>query len=256
MAADDQATGSHPMAAGTTMTVKELAKLAGVSARTLRYYESIGLLSPARTEAGWRSYGEADARQLSQVLAMRACGLPLGTIRRLCSHPDADVLTTLKDHLAALQRQQDSTADALRRTRAAIHAIERISPMNIEDSFEAMKRTGLDQFEQTYGAEARERYGSDVIDAANERMMGLTKDEWDAKELLEDAIKVQLRIARATGDPSGPEAAELARMHRKWITIHWGPGYDAATYLTLVRGYLTDPRFVKYYDNPPLQIVG
>lgn len=264
MGTDGRATGSNARAAGggtqaagsaraasAAMTVKELAKMAGVSTRTLRYYESIGLLSPARTETGWRVFDEADARQLAQVLAMRACGLPLSTIRRLRSHADsdADLLATLRDHLAVLQKQQDSTADALRRTRAAINAIERMRDMTPEDSFEEMKRAGLDQFEETYGQEARERYGSDVIDAANERMMGLSRDEWDAKELLEEAIKVQLRVAMATGDAAGEEAAELARMHRRWITIHWGPGYDTATYLALVHGYLADPRFTKYYDD-------
>ena len=109
--------------------------------------------------------------------------------------------------------------------------------MTTEDSFEAMNREGLQQFEETYGTEARERYGNDAIDASNERMMNLTRDEWDAKELLEEALKVQLRLARATDDPSSPEAAELAAMHRKWITVHWGPGY------------LADPRFTKYYDD-------
>ena len=98
--------------------------------------------------------------------------------------------------------------------------------MTTEDSFEAMNREGLQQFEETYGTEARERYGNDAIDASNERMMNLTRDEWDAKELLEEAIKVQLRLARATDDPSSPEAAELA-----------------------AHGYLADPRFTKYYDD-------
>lgn len=236
------------MAADATMTVKELANMAGVSARTLRYYESIGLLSPVRTEAGYRLYGDSDARQLARVLAMRACGLSLSTITRLCTRKDADVLATLKEHLAVLQKQQDSTADALRRTRAAINAIERIAPMKVEESFEEMKREGLDKFEETYGQEARERYGSKAIDEANERMMSLTRDEWDAKELLEEAIKVQLRVAMATNDAASEEAAELARMHRRWITIHWGPDYAIDTYLALVRGYLADPRFVRYYD--------
>ena len=121
--------------------------------------------------------------------------------------------------------------------------------MTTEDSFEAMNREGLQQFEETYGTEARERYGNDAIDASNERMMNLTRDEWDAKELLEEAIKVQLRLARATDDPSSPEAAELAAMHRKRITVNWGPGFDTATYLALAHGYLADPRFTKYYDG-------
>ncbi len=80
-------------------------------------------------------------------------------------------------------------------------------------------------------------------------MASLTKDEWDAKELLEEAIKVQLRIAVATGDPKSDEAQKLARMHKKWITIHWGEGYPILEYIGAVRGYLQDPRFIEYYDS-------
>ncbi|MFR7405332.1 MAG: MerR family transcriptional regulator [Coriobacteriaceae bacterium] len=111
------------MGQGTTRTVKEMAEVAGVSARTLRYYEDLGLLTPERTDAGYRVYRERDARMLAQVLAMKACGLPLGTIKRICAEPDADILGTLKSHRAVLQRQQNATADALRRTDAAIPAI-------------------------------------------------------------------------------------------------------------------------------------
>lgn len=104
------------MSQGATRTVKEMAEAAGVSARTLRYYENIGLLSPMRTAAGYRLYREHDARQLAQVMAMKACGLPLATIKRICAEADADILGTLKGHRAVLQRQQNATADALKRT--------------------------------------------------------------------------------------------------------------------------------------------
>lgn len=79
--------------------------------------------------------------------------------------------------------------------------------------------------------------------------MALTKDEWETKELLEDAIKVQLRIALQTQDPQSEAAQELARTHEKWIAIHWGNGYEEQEYLGLVQGYLNDPHFVSYYDS-------
>ncbi len=237
------------MASEERRTVKEMAALAGVSARTLRYYESLGLLHPLRTEAGYRLYGEEDAKRLAQVLAMRSCGLPLATIQRICSGDAQGILPMLKDHLATLEKQRGSTEAALGRTEAAIAALERMEPMSTEDSFQQMKREGLARFEEEYGQEARSLYGDDAIQASNERMMALTKDEWDAKELLEEAIKVQLRIAQAAGNPAGEEAQELVRMHRRWITIHWGPGYSEEAYRGLVHGYLADPRFVKYYDS-------
>lgn len=230
-------------------TVGQLAELSGVSARALRHYEDAGLLKPARTASGYRVYSQKDARRLAQILSMRACNLPLTTIRRLLSDLDADLHAALMAHLRTLRAQRGSLQQAIAKTEQALAAIERMENMDTHMAFEDLKRQGLQAFEQTYGQEARERYGNDVIDAANERMMALTRDEWDAKELLEEQIKVQLRIAMAAGDSAGAEAAELARMHERWIRVHWGEGYSPAAHLGLAHGYLVDQRFRDYYDG-------
>lgn len=231
------------------MTIGQMAREAGVSTRTLRHYEEQGLLAPQRTDAGYRVYGDADARQLARVLALRACNVPLPTIRRLINAPDADLASALRAHLRSLEEQGSSLDAAIARTRAALATVERMEDMSTKDAFEMMKEQGLRDFEQEFGEEARNLYGNDVIDASNARMMALTKDEWDAKELLEESIKVQLRLAMAAGDPVGDAAQELVRMHRRWIGIHWGKAPEPDQYLGLAQGYLADPRFVSYYDS-------
>ena len=60
-------------------SIGELARLSGVSTRTLRHYESIGLLHPARGANDYRLYSGADAKRLTQIQAMKLCGLPLAT---------------------------------------------------------------------------------------------------------------------------------------------------------------------------------
>lgn len=259
-------------------TIGQLAEASGVSVRTLRFYEEKGFLNPARTESGYRLYSERDERRLAQVMAMRSCGLPLATIGQLLEgasasrsekptdsseggrpetgeasvsarEPETDLRAALLDHLRTLHAQGRSLEAAIARTQAALNAIERMHGMETKDAFEELKRKGLENFEREYGQEARARYGADAIEQSNARMMGLTRDEWDAKELLEESIKVQLRLAMATDDPTSPESQELARMHEHWIAIHWGPGYAEEAYLGLVRGYLADPRFVSYYDT-------
>ena len=115
--------------------------------------------------------------------------------------------------------------------------------------YDAFRNGGLEKHEATYGAEARERYGDEAVDATNERLKGLSRDEWEAKDLLEESIKVQLRIAMASGDVHGDAAAELARMHARWITMHWGGGYSREGHLGLALGYLADQRFRDYYDG-------
>ena len=230
-------------------TVGKLAKLAGVSTRTLRHYEDVGLLAPARDGSGYRVYDASDAKRLAQVMSLRACGLPLNEIRRLFEDPQASLHDSLAAHLRNLRAQGNSLQDAIARTETAMAAIERIEGMEAKDAFESLKEQGLRDFEETYGQEARQRYGDDAIDSANARMMALTRDEWDAKELLEESIKVQLRIAMAGGDPASEESAELARMHARWIRIHWGEGYNRDAHLGLAQGYLCDERFIAYYDG-------
>ena len=235
--------------AQTAFTIGQLASISGVSTRTLRHYEDMGLLRPIREINGYRTYSQQDAKRLAQILAMRACNLPLITIRRMLNDPRENVHTALVTHLNSLQEQENSLHGAIERTRAALAAIERLDEMTAKNAFESLKEHELKDFEDTYGKEARELYGNDAIDAANERIMELTRDEWDAKELLEESIKVQLRLAMASGDPKGPEASELARMHERWIRIYWGESYSTAAHRGLAQGYLADTRFRAYYDT-------
>ena len=68
--------------------------------------------------------------------------------------------------------------------------------------------------------------------------------------MLEESIKVQLRLALESGDPASEASAELARMHARWIRMHWGDAtYSREAHLGLAQGYLADERFVDYYDS-------
>ena len=104
--------------------------------------------------------------------------------------------------------------------------------------------------ERRYGAEARRRYGDDAVDAANERRLALTDEEWDEAETLESAIISALRQAMETGDTEGAAARELCRMHARWIRLMWQEGaYNTASHAGLARLYTADDRFRAYYDS-------
>ena len=104
--------------------------------------------------------------------------------------------------------------------------------------------------EERYGAEARERYGDAVVNAANEAILDMDPATWNDLGELERAILGLLQMAMADGDERGPEAERLVSMHRRWVGLHWGFEPDDAAYQALVQGYLADPRFVAYYDGP------
>lgn len=229
-------------------SIGQLAELAGISTRALRHYEDMGMLVPKRTENNYRRYGEADARRLAQILAMRSCGMSLTEIKGLL-FGSKDVSSTLHSHLCDLHARRQVLEDEISRTEEAIAKMERMANMKAEQSFEELKREGLREFEETYGKEAREKYGVDVIEEANERLLRMNRKEWDAKEDLEQEILRKLRAAMAGGDPSSDEAGKLVRSHRAWVGIHWGCEPTKDAYSSLVNGYACDPRFVEYYDS-------
>lgn len=82
------------------------------------------------------------------------------------------------------------------------------------------------------------------MDAANERMAGMTEAEWNDAKALEAAILEQLVQAKATGDPTGEAARELCAMHARWLQMHWGEGtYSPAAHAVLAEGYVARSAF-------------
>jgi DNA-binding transcriptional MerR regulator len=84
-------------------TVKQLSELAGVSGRTLRYYDQIDLLKPARVnESGYRIYGPQEVNRLQHILFYRELGVDLGTIREILASPEFEERQALLAHHAQL----------------------------------------------------------------------------------------------------------------------------------------------------------
>lgn len=238
------------LVAETGYSVSELAELAGVSVRTLRYYDQIGLLVPHRGDNGYRSYGESEVHRLQHILLLRSCGLSLASIAAALTDEGFDLETELRGHLAHLQGQADELAQTIAITRKAIDRLERFRSMNDEERFKQLKRDSVAQFEEEYGEESRSLYGDAAIDEANERMLSMSKLAWDAKEELEQRVKDTLAKAMATGDPASPESRMCAELHAQWIRIHWGDSvYTPEAHVQLAEGYLRDSRFIEYYDN-------
>lgn len=96
----------------------DAARELGVSPKALRLYEERGLLSPSRTQAGWRAYGQAEMAMAREIVALRALGLSLAQIGRVLRGDKADGLeATLAAHEASLQGRLHETSDVIRRVR-------------------------------------------------------------------------------------------------------------------------------------------
>ena len=162
-------------AEGTSYTVGSLAKLAGVTVRALHHYEDEGLLHPERTASGYRRYGAADVERLQQILLLRSCGLSLGAIRDAFADDRFDFRAVLTDHLATLRARQKELETLMGTVEKTIASLEGRCTMTDKERFEGMKARAIAENEEHYGAEVRRRHGDAAMDAANERMAGMTE---------------------------------------------------------------------------------
>lgn len=231
-------------------SISELANAAGVSVRTLRYYDQIGLLTPRRKGNDYRVYGDEEVKKLQHILVLRSCGLPLADISSAMRSDGFDLASKLREHLQVLATQMDITARAIETTKRMLEGLEAFDAMSNEERFEQLKKDSVSKFEAEYGEEARALYGDAAIEEANGRLLNMSKLAWDAKEELEQRVRDTLVRAMATGDPASPESRMLAELHAQWIRVHWGEGgYSPEAHRNLVRGYMDDPRFIAYYDT-------
>ncbi|MBU9738596.1 MerR family transcriptional regulator [Diplocloster agilis] len=231
-------------------TIQKLARLAGITTRTLRYYDEIGLLAPARlSPSGYRIYQEEEVNKLQEILFYREMDLPLAVIRDLMTAPDHNRAGTLKEHLKALKAQQEQLELVIANVEKTIEREEGKRTMTDQEKFEGLKKRLLEENEEKYGEEIRESYGEACVEESNRKMMNLTKAEYDEMNLLAEQILSLLEEAvRNHEDPKSEAGLQIALLHRKWLSFPW-TSYTLEAHRGVVDMYLADPRFTKYYDR-------
>ena len=137
-------------------SIQELSHLSGVTTRTLRWYDQIGLLKPSRVaESGYRYYGGAEVDRLQDILYYRALGVELARIKEYLDAPSFDRLAALRNHLVALEAERERLEQLIRSVKDTIGAEERNEIMSDEQKFEAFKQRAIAQNEKVYGAMTR-----------------------------------------------------------------------------------------------------
>ena len=204
-------------------TVKALADLAGVTPRTLRWYDRIGLLKPLRTtEAGYRLYGPAQLDRLQDILFYRELGLDLASIRTILDDPAFDRQAALQSHLAELEARRARLDDLILTVQRTINDIKGGTKMTDQEKFEAFKRRTVEANETAFGQEIREKYGDEEMDRANACVLALTQEEYAQWKSLGGEIHTALVTAvKAGADPAGPEGQRIAALHRRWLSYSW-----------------------------------
>jgi DNA-binding transcriptional MerR regulator len=230
-------------------TVQKLAKVAGVSTRTLRYYDEIGILKPARiNSSGYRIYGQVEVDRLQQILFYRELGVGLESIKDIVLAPSFDKAGALREHREKLLEKREQLDALISNVDKTIAQTEGRIVMSDKEKFEGFKQKLVDDNEAKYGKEIREKYGEDTVNKSNQKVKGMTQEEYDEVTKLTTEVLETLYEAFKTGDPAGELAQKAADLHRQWLCYYWD-SYSKEAHAGIAQMYVDDPRFTAYYDE-------
>lgn len=232
-------------------SVSQLAKLSGISGRTLRYYDEIGLLNPERISSnGYRIYGQNEVDLLQQILYYRELALSLEEIKVIVHAEGFDITGSLENHLVQLSQQKRRLEGLIASVEQSLQAIKGDIMMSDQAKFEAFKQEKLEKNEAKYGEEARAKYGQGVVEASNRQFANVSQAEWESFQELEENLHTKLKEATQLGEPASPLAQEVCDLHRQWLIFFWPKGhYDKQTHYNLSLMYVHDERFKAYYEK-------
>jgi len=225
-------------------TVKKLARLAGVSVRTLHHYDQIGLLKPSgRSAAGYRLYAEKDLLHLQQILFYRELGFSLADIQTLLSRPSFDPLRALQEHRLALQRQAERVERLIQTVDKTIQYLtEEKVELNDEELYEGFTQEQVERYQR----EVYERYDPALVDESFRRVRKMSKEQWQAVKQQGDDIT--RRMAGLMGCPAGdPQVQATIAQHRAWLENFYPVSREI--YEGLANGYVENDEFRATYER-------
>ena len=229
--------------------IKDLAEMAGISTRTLRYYDSISLLSPAcKNSSSYRMYTDKEVDKLQQIMFYKDLGFKLNEIKNIVNDDKFDFSNALISHKSDLKMEQERISKLLITIEKTIKNLKGEILMTDQEKFIGLKEKYIADNENKHGKEVRSSYGDYAFDEANDKIRKMSKWEFNRANELSKDILIQLDIAFNEGKTSSPNAIKLCEMHEEWIKLYWTT-YSKDSHLALARMYYEDERFTAYYDK-------
>ena len=219
------------------MTVKEVSELTGVSIRTLRYYDEIGLLSPAdHTEGGYRLYDDTALERLQQILLFRELEFPLKDIVRIVSSPDFDRKQALEQQIELLELKRKRLDDLISFAR-------RIKVIGVRAvDFTAFDTSKIDEYTQR----AKEKWGNTQ---AYEEFSQKKRSDDENQQVMEEFMQLFAEFGKLKdGSPESDEAQAMVKRLQGFITEHFYTCTDEIL-SGLGKMYTADGEFRNNIDN-------
>ncbi|WP_310587847.1 MerR family transcriptional regulator [Emticicia agri] len=232
-------------------SVQKMAKIAGVSIRTLHLYDQIGLLKPSiRTEARYRMYGEKELLRLQQILFYKELDFPLKEIQGILDNPAFDLVEALLSHKVSLQARKDRISTLLETIDKTVNHLKTGTIMlKPEELYAGMAK----ETAEAYRAEASEKYGKEVVERSEKALGSMSKEQFEVlkSDLKENASAL---AALKNEDPANESVQKLIARHYEIIRIFWGTfgsaDKQADAYKGLGQLYVNDERFTMVDGTP------
>ena len=221
------------------MRTKELADIAGISVRTLHYYDTIGLLSPEiDRENGYRNYSDQDVSTLQQILFFRQLNFKLTQIKDILNSPKYHQTEALLEQKDIILKEQTRLNNILKLIDKTIQAERGEITMTNEEKF-----SGVDFSHNPYEQEAREKWGDEKVEQANQNLKKMGAKEAEREF---DEIYIQLADLRHLDPESDAAQQEIG----KWYDFLNKVGeYTPEMFKNLGEMYTADERFTKNIDK-------
>ncbi len=226
------------------MNSKEVAKISGVSVRTLHHYDELGLLIPRRhPDNGYRQYSQADLDKLQQILFFRECGFALEKIKSIVADPTFDPLEAFLLQKKALLYEKARIEQMLVTLEKSIQEVRGERKMQKKEKFE-----GFDFSKNPYEEEARERWGDEAVDRSQSHLNKMDKNQ--QQKLGEDMNGLFQELADISHlDPASEEVQTEMQKMFEFFNSSFGYAYSYEAFAGLGRMYIDDERFKENIDK-------
>jgi MerR family transcriptional regulator, thiopeptide resistance regulator len=192
-------------------TVKQLATLAGVSVRTLHYYDEIALLRPAQVAAnGYRYYTADDLLRLQHILFYRELGLELLQIKDILDQPQFDTAAALQQHRAALAGKIERLQTLMHTVDHTLNHLQGATPMSKKQLFKGFSA----EQEADYARQARLRYDPQTVRESQKRWQDYSADE--KNRIMDEGNVIYTELAQAIDQQVPPETAQAQALMARW----------------------------------------
>ncbi|MFC4778829.1 MerR family transcriptional regulator [Paenibacillus sp. GCM10023252] len=229
--------------------INEVAKLAGVSVRTLHHYDSIGLLEPAEVkDNGYRLYSDEDLSKLQHILFFKELDFPLTRIKEIVSDPGFDQKRALHSHKELLLEKLRRLERIIQSVDLTLTSLEGGTTMDNKDKFEPFDMKRIEEHQQKYEQETKEKYGNtDAYKESARRTAGYKEEDWKRIHDRNEELYRQLIAAMPKG-PEDEEVQQIVGAMRQHITDNF---YECSTEIWRGLGemYVADPRFTANIDK-------